>query len=484
MAYDPTKPISQTNNPESISGNVATTPSGAQVDTITGALLAPATNNNFLNPEPTVPSGASTLPDFTTAAAEAPIQQETDISSLIKQITEGNTALTGQEAYRSSQEQAQGVQNLMTQQDDLNAQLQMLKAAEKNVPLQIQQESVGRGRTEAGVRPLEIGRLRENAIQANIVGAQLAGIQGKISTANALVERAVQAKYGDLEIQQKAKIANLELLLKDPALTRAQEKRAQAQLKIQNAEAAKLAEEKKGFEAAQKATLEYRGIASTAQLAEMSKAKNALEVAQIASKYNLKTAAERQAEANLAKTIQESKSKLASLPPATQTRVQGIAGQFDAEQAVKNYQTSAEAIDAVKSTGITPTDDISRIYAFAKVMDPNSVVREGEYKTVQDYSTAVLQRYGLTAKRAFTNTGFLTEEARRFILNTLENRLASSRKAYDNIYSEYGRRINKVTGQTDGTDYITDYAQAFTGKANNDPLNIEIKPTETNPLGI
>ena len=150
-----------------------------------------------------------------------------------------------------------------------------------------------------------------------------------------------------------------------------------------------------------------------------------------------------------------------ALPPAIQTRVQGIAGQFDAEQAVKAYQTSAEAIDAVKNSGITPTDDIGRIYAFAKVMDPNSVVREGEYATVQKYATAVLQRYGLEAKRVFTNSGFLTDEARKFLLTTLENRLASSKKAVDNIYSEYGRRIDKVTGRTDGTDYITDYGKAF-----------------------
>lgn len=165
--------------------------------------------------------------------------------------------------------------------------------------------------------------------------------------------------------------------------------------------------------------------------------------------------------ADIAKSKAEARQALTTLPSAVQTRVQGIAGQFDNEQSIKNYQTSAEAIDAVKTAGITPTDDIQRIYAFAKVMDPNSVVRETEYKTVQAYSTAVLQRYGLEAKRVFTNSGFLTDEARGFILKTLENRLASSRKAADNIYNEYGRRIDKVTGMKDGKDYITDYTKAF-----------------------
>lgn len=166
-------------------------------------------------------------------------------------------------------------------------------------------------------------------------------------------------------------------------------------------------------------------------------------------------------QSQLDKNRAEAAQALTSLPTHVQTRVQGIAGQFDAEQAVKNYQTSAEAIDAVRSAGSSPTDDQSRIYAFAKVMDPNSVVREGEYKTVQDYSQSLLERVGFKARRVFDNSGFLTNEARGFMLTTLDNRLNSSKKAFDNIYKEYGRRIDKVTGKSDGTDYITDYSQAF-----------------------
>jgi hypothetical protein len=177
---------------------------------------------------------------------------------------------------------------------------------------------------------------------------------------------------------------------------------------------------------------------------------NAVEAAQL-----------RNINSQIADRAASARAALNTLPGPVQTRVQGIAGQFDGEQAVKSFQTSAEAIDAVKNAGDTPTDDISRIYAFAKVMDPNSVVREGEYKTVQEYSTALVQRAGLKANRVFNNDGFLTTEAREFMLDTLENRLASSKKAYDNIYNSYGDRINKVTGKADGKDYITDYAAAF-----------------------
>ncbi len=171
----------------------------------------------------------------------------------------------------------------------------------------------------------------------------------------------------------------------------------------------------------------------------------------------------------------QAKQATAALPGPTQTRVQSVAGQFDSEQAVKNYQTIAETVSAVKTAGVSPTDDIQRIYAIAKVLDPNSAVREGEYKTVQDYATSLLQRAGLKAKRVFENTGFLTTEARNFINSTLDNRLASSKKAYDNIYNSYGSRIDKITGQKDGTDYITNYAAAFNSSNTGAPAGKEIE---------
>ncbi len=153
-----------------------------------------------------------------------------------------------------------------------------------------------------------------------------------------------------------------------------------------------------------------------------------------------------------------------------------IAGAFDNEAIVKQYNTIAETYNAVKSAGTSPTDDIQRIYAFAKIMDPNSAVREGEYKTVQDYSTSLLQRTGLKANRVFNNDGFLTDEARNFINTTLKGRLDSSYKDYQNVYSEYQRRQADVMAGKGNT--ITDYSQAFnptTGSGSVDLGSLDFK---------
>lgn len=150
-----------------------------------------------------------------------------------------------------------------------------------------------------------------------------------------------------------------------------------------------------------------------------------------------------------------------NLSNATIGKVQQIAGQFDGEQTVKDYNTVATQVNYVQSLGKNPTDDQARVYAFAKVMDPNSAVKEGEYNTVSEYSQALLQRQGLKARRVFDNKGFLTDEARNFMQKTLEGRLATQKKSYDNVANEYGRRINKVTGTNDGKEWITDYSGGF-----------------------
>jgi hypothetical protein len=69
--------------------------------------------------------------------------------------------------------------------------------------------------------------------------------------------------------------------------------------------------------------------------------------------------------------------------------VNSIAGAFDNEPIVKNYNTAQEGYQTISSIGVntkSPADDIAFIYAFAKIMDPNSVVREGEYNTIQKYA--------------------------------------------------------------------------------------------------
>lgn len=147
-----------------------------------------------------------------------------------------------------------------------------------------------------------------------------------------------------------------------------------------------------------------------------------------------------------------------------------IAGAFDNEPIVKEFNTISSQLEFVKTAGKTPTDDIGRIYAFAKVMDPNSVVREGEYKTVQEYAQALLKTYGFNVKRVFTNSGFLTDEARSFLLSTLTRRFQATQTQYSTLQQRYQQQIDSVkSGNVRG---IIDYTV---------PTTSSMEPSQSTP---
>lgn len=152
------------------------------------------------------------------------------------------------------------------------------------------------------------------------------------------------------------------------------------------------------------------------------------------------------------------------LPPITQRRVQQLEDQFKNEPAVKRANTIAEGYGFVKSlsdTSNNPADDQALIYAFAKAMDPESVVREGEYATVQKYSQSWLQGFKFNAQRVLTNSEFLSPESRKQIKATIRAKFNASKSSYDNIRKQYISQLDRVSGQKDGASRLVDYGAAY-----------------------
>jgi hypothetical protein len=170
-------------------------------------------------------------------------------------------------------------------------------------------------------------------------------------------------------------------------------------------------------------------------------------------------------------TLQSAQTKAGTLPPAQQRRVNALADQFKADPAVKRATVIGEAVNFVQSldpNSQSPADDQALIYAFAKAMDPESVVREGEYATVQKYAQSWVQNMGFNAARVLSNSEFLSESARKNMKATIQQKFDASRKSYDNARTEYAKQIDRVTGTNDGVEHLIDYAGAFP-KATNPP---------------
>jgi hypothetical protein len=148
------------------------------------------------------------------------------------------------------------------------------------------------------------------------------------------------------------------------------------------------------------------------------------------------------------------------LNSATATAVRGQVGAFKSEPTIQNFAVIQEGrnfANAIPNNTKNPADDQGLIYALAKALDPGSVVREGEYATAQKYSQSWINAYGKSISQAIAGTGFLSEEARKNIKATIETKYNSSRMSYDNLYSQYEKGINNLTGRTDGKDFLRDY---------------------------
>jgi len=162
-------------------------------------------------------------------------QSETQQIGLENEIAQATKDLLGESAFRAEQETAQGLPDLLKTQTDLQSQLKAIQAESQSIPLQLQQESIGRGRTKAGLAPLQSARLRNNAIQALTTNALLEASRGNIATAQDQVDRAVAQKYDPIKERIAVNKANLQLLIDSPRTSVQDKNRAQKQIDIQNA---------------------------------------------------------------------------------------------------------------------------------------------------------------------------------------------------------------------------------------------------------
>lgn len=148
-----------------------------------------------------------------------------------------------------------------------------------------------------------------------------------------------------------------------------------------------------------------------------------------------------------------------NVPAASQRRINVLADQFKRDPAVARAGKLYEAnqfITSLDPNSTNPADDQALIYAFAKAMDPDSAVREGEYQTVQKYAQSWLERFGFNAARVLENTEFLTPQARQNIKQTIGKRTATSVNQYGHLKNQYIKQINRITGADDGEDFLID----------------------------
>lgn len=144
----------------------------------------------------------------------------------------------------------------------------------------------------------------------------------------------------------------------------------------------------------------------------------------------------------------------------TANAVVGEANKFNSSDIVKRFNSVQQAyntISQVDPASKNPAEHQAVIYDFAKALDPDSVVREGEYETIKKYAQPIFSKYKGEIENAFYGTGFLSNEAISNIKSTIENRYAAQGKQYQNKANETARVINTIAGKDVAGMVLQDY---------------------------
>lgn len=451
---------------------------------------------------------ATDISGLDSSAALAPTAQETEASALTSRIQTLNDQIAGRDAYQSQQNNAAGLPEIEQAKRDLATSVSVLQKEAQGASLKASDRLAPTFAIAGEQASIE----RSRAVKALTLSAISDTLSNNFVAAKQKADQAVAEKYGPLEAEQKAKIANLDLLLKDPATTLADRNRALKQKAIEDQKSAQIAQQKDDaasvFSIVQQSAQNSQSFVATPQYPSLSYALNAIGTAKtplaaltIASQVGLA-----QPKVQPTASIQEyqfavnngykgsytqyqnedanrkalsngtvSNDQLYSgLSTQTSTAVRSRVTKFSTEPVVQNFSTIQDGYNFASSLSNTtknPADDQALIYSLAKTLDPGSVVREGEYATAQKYSQSWIAAYGAGVSQALAGTGFLSEQARKNIKETIKQRYEASKTSYNQVVTSYTGGINALTGRNDGSKFLTDYVTPTSTIASTPPNN-------------
>lgn len=127
--------------------------------------------------------------------------------------------------------------------------------------------------------------------------------------------------------------------------------------------------------------------------------------------------------------------KPTGLPPRQQD-VHTLRHEFNQLPEVKAYRDVIPIVEAARSAPDTRAGDIQLGYAVGKILDPASVVREGEIKLAGDAAT-LLQKYEGELRTVTEGKGRMTPQTRTELLAMLDNAVKERQAAYQRAEGTY-----------------------------------------------
>lgn len=393
-----------------------------------------------------------------------------DQADLFKQIVGEMPNVEADREVRKAMEQRQQIQEaLRNPVNELNAVI----AQQNRDLLQLRQTGSQEGVTEAVYGGQQSAINYNAAIRALPLQASIASLQGDLELATDYLKELRQTKSDQIKRQYEYKKSLYDSM---QGVLEKEDQRAWEQKKIENERAYK--EEQKLVDLqGEMSMLVMQNAPESVRSNIVSRINNATsiqDVIQAAGKYGTDMLAQENKrlqneklrnDINNAK--QNSQGALSKLPTSIQGKVINIATSFGDKPNVRKYIEAVDSVNIVNGIdpkSKNPADHQQIVYAFAKALDPDSAVKEGEYDTIRKYAQSTISRYGKEITNAINGTGFLSENAIKDIQTTMKNTLESRKSVYNNSLKETKRVINNLARADVADDIMIDYTGGINSK--------------------
>lgn len=181
-------------SPPTITADGITTPAQPLTMPGTSPATPPDYYQNLIKSVPTIESIVAQKTPEQIAATVTRDKVSTQMLDVLSKVS-------GKTMAQQRAEEAAGLPDLEKQFSDVNAQIKALQNESLAIPLQVQNDSEGRGRTTAGVAPIQSALLRTNAIKSLGLSSIAAALQGNIGLARQQADRAIAAEFDPLQSQ-------------------------------------------------------------------------------------------------------------------------------------------------------------------------------------------------------------------------------------------------------------------------------------------
>ncbi len=340
----------------------------------------------------------------------------------------------------------------------LQSQLKAITDAGTAAQLGMESEAGGKDVTSQflGREQQEISRqtaIKALPLQAQILGAQAAVLaaQGDSQTAQQALQLA-QERMGmlfEIKVQDATNLYNYQKEQRDAVYefaTTQQQLLLDAQQKVDDRNFVLYQDNVSYARQLANAAIEYGQGALAGQIANLNPSSSTFQ---------------QQLSALAAKIVKPQTSDALS-PAQINTTINQIAGSFDNEQIVKDYNVILAkklSVDKILDAGLGGPGDLATVYEFMKALDPTSVVRETEYATAAKsgniFQGALAQFNGYFNP----NGGFLPQNVKDSFQSIVNSKLQVQQQLYQNLYNQYQQRIEQA--KTGGGNSLTDYSTAY-----------------------